>query len=254
MLLVLVAILILTLAQRVYPGHEVLYKLKPENGDLKNGDLAIVQYDSRPLGSYWNTSVRWNKAYADKHGHQYAYMSSKSSCRFGTHLLADAWCKVKAMVLVNDLTSLQTANAFLFLDSDVVITVNYSMTTVLNYIRRDLHWNTTERPVALNQDGPGWSCKSTLKLGYKVCLNSGAVFWMRSETSKAILQQWWISSGEPYMLKNKFTSKWRLKVSVDSSQTCLVKVFAFQCAVVINIVFLLVNSFCTVAVGASPAI
>eukprot|EP01032_Pedospumella_encystans_P014852 gene14852-17035_t len=92
------------------------------------------------------------------------------------------------------------------------------MTTVLNYIRRDLHWNTTERPVALNQDGPGWSCKSTLKLGYKVCLNSGAVFWMRSETSKAILQQWWISSGEPYMLKNKFTSKWRLKWPWEQAQ------------------------------------
>lgn len=208
------AVLLLTSLLTVYPGHEVLYKIKPRNDDLKNTELAIIQYDSRPLGSYWNTSARWNKAYADKHGHKYVYMSSKSSCRFGKDLLADAWCKVKAMVLVNDLSAVKSANAFVFIDSDAVITVNYSMTTVLNFMRRDLHWNITERPVALNQDGPGWSCKSTLKLGYKICLNSGAVFWMRGKTSKEILQKWWISSGEPYMAKNKFTSKWRLKVSL----------------------------------------
>ena len=201
----------------VYCGHEVLYKVASKPGDLMSKELAIVQFDSRPLDSYWNISARWNRAYADKHDHQYAYLSSKSNCKFGNLRLANAWCKVKAMVLANEMKSLRSAKAFLFIDSDVVITVNYSMTTVLNFMRGDLSWNTTEKPVALNQDGPGWSCKSTLKLGYRVCLNSGTVFWMRSEVASNILQKWWLSSGEPYLLKNKFTSKWRQKVSCNSS-------------------------------------
>jgi len=215
MYLLLLCVLILGQVYLLYAGHEVLYKLKTREGDVKDSELVIVQYDSRPLGGFWNTSARWNKAYAAKHGHQYVYLSSKSSCRFGKHLLADAWCKVKAMVLVNEMESLRSANAFLFIDSDAVITVNYSMATVVNYMRHDLHWDTVVRPVALNQDGPGWSCKSTLKLGYKVCLNSGTVFWMRSEAATAILQSWWLSAGEPYLQKNKFTSKWRTKVSGD---------------------------------------
>ena len=190
---ILLVALVLVRVYLLYAGHEVLYNLKAREGDVRDSELAIVQFDSRPLNSYWNTSTRWNKAFADIHGHKYAYLSTKSSCRFGRHLLADAWCKVKAMVLANQMKSLSSANAFLFIDSDVVITVNYSMATVINYMRHDLHWDTDVRPVALNQDGPGWSCKSTLKLGYKVCLNSGTVFWMRSEAATTILQSWWLS-------------------------------------------------------------
>lgn len=199
-------------------GHEVLYKYKPGQNDLKPEDLAIIQFDSRPLDSYWNTSARWNKAYSEKWGHQYYYLSNKGNCRFGPHLLAEPWCKVKAMVVANKHEKLKRAKAFLFLDSDVVITVNYSMTSAIGYIQRDLHWNATEKPVALNQDGPGWSCKFTLNLGYSLCLNSGTVFWMRSQAATDILEDWWLSSGEQYKVRNKFPSKWRVKVSVTFSR------------------------------------
>lgn len=204
---------ILVVLSYALAGHEVLYKFAPKtNIDLKAQDLAIIQFDSRPLESYWNTSARWNKAYSEKHSHQYYFLSNKGNCRFGPHLLADPWCKVKAMAIANKLEKLKHAKAFLFLDTDVVITVNYSMTTVLGYMRQDLKWNTTEKPVALNQDGPGWSCKYTLNLGYSLCLNSGTVFWMRSQAATDILEDWWLSSGEQYKLRNKFPSKWRVKV------------------------------------------
>lgn len=194
-------------------GHEVLYKHELKPTDVKPQELLIVQFDSRPLSDYWNVSARWNKAYADKYAHKYLFLSSKSSCRFGPHHLADVWCKVKAMVLADKLTGTDpTIKACLFLDSDVAITVNSSMTVVLSYIKQDRKWDTAIKPVALNQDGPGWSCKHTLALGYKQCLNSGTVYWERSQTASDIILEWWMSAGDPYKQTNKFPSKWRTKV------------------------------------------
>jgi hypothetical protein len=207
---VVVQLLLLTF---VLGGHEVLYKHVPTPQDVKPDELLIFQYDSRPLQDYWNASVRWNKAFADKYGHRYVFLSSKGNCRFGPHLLADAWCKVKAMILADKLAQKDNSiKACLYLDSDAVITVNNSMTTVISYIRKDLGWDVSAKPVALNQDGPGWSCKYTLKLGYEQCLNSGTVLWVRSSTSSDILLDWWTSAGEPYKTVNKFPSKWRTKV------------------------------------------
>jgi hypothetical protein len=195
-------------------GHEILYKHELSPVDIQPHELAIIQYDSRPLDEYWNTSVRWNKMYSDLHGHQYLFVSSKGNCRFSVHLLADPWCKVKAMMKVNSLEieRFKLVKAFLFLDSDALVTVKYPMTTVLSYIQQKLQWNTTLSPVAFNQDGPGWSCKHTLQLGYNLCLNSGTVFWMKGDAAHTILQDWWMSSGEPYKQTNKFPSAWRLKV------------------------------------------
>eukprot|EP01036_Dinobryon_divergens_P045447 gene45447-60716_t len=37
--------------------------------DLGPEDIAIVQFDSRPLSNYWEAAARWNNLYAKKHGH-----------------------------------------------------------------------------------------------------------------------------------------------------------------------------------------
>lgn len=205
--------LILHVLELAFSGHEVLYKHIERSTDIKPNELVIVQFDSRPLDAYWNVSTRWNKAYCDKFGHKYIYISSRENCRYGTHLLSDPWCKVKAMVKVDKLFSKNSEiKAFLYLDSDAVITVNYSMTAVLSYIQQDRNWDMQSKPLAINQDGPGWSCKSALERGYPQCLNSGTVFWMRNPKSSAILMEWWKSAGEPYETANKFTSPWRKKV------------------------------------------
>jgi hypothetical protein len=72
------------------------------------------------------------------------------------------------------------------MDSDVAVTVKYPMNVVIGYISKKLKWvrfciwgvtvamggvtnillsqqNLDQRPVALNQDGPGWSCKHALQ-------------------------------------------------------------------------------------------
>lgn len=153
-------------------GHEILYKVNLQTNDIQPEQLLIAQFDTRPLGDYWNVSVRWNKAYCDKYNHQYMFLTGNKECAFNEHKLADPWCKVKAMTVLNEM-SLPGVRAVLFVDSDSIITVNYSMTVVLAYIRRDLNWSLTERPVAFNQDGPGWACKNAIGVGYNVCLNSG---------------------------------------------------------------------------------
>ena len=224
-------LLFLSVLLCINAGHEVLYKFVPKPNELKANELAIIQYDSRPLAEYWNTSARWNKAYCDKYSHHYIYLSSNSNCRFGKYLLAEPWCKVKAMIIADRMKKLPAEiKAFLLLDSDVVITVNYSMTTVINFMQRELKWDTSKRPVALNQDGPGWSCKFTMNLGYNVCLNSGTVFWMRSEAATAILQDWWMSAGDAYKETNKFPSKWRTKVCI-SCMYCIYSIVQFQLSI-----------------------
>ena len=190
-------------------GHEVLYKTTLEDVDIRPHELAIVQFDSRvPLrdGDYWGVAARWNQAYCDKHGHQYKFLSMRGDCFYGTLALSMVWCKVKAMLEANAL--LPRARAILYLDSDAVVTVNYSMTDVLAYMRKDLAWDYAAKPVALNQDGPGWSCKNAMRLGFPYCLNSGTVFWLRGQTSLAVLKTWWDLAAEPYD-RSKFTSKWR---------------------------------------------
>ena len=156
-------------------GHEILYNFTLHKDDIQPHELAIIQYDSRQMGSYWNTSVRWNKAYCDRFGHQYFYLMTPSdfSCSYGELNLAPAWCKVKAMIHANAMNT--SARAFLFLDSDAIVTLsNYSLTTALGFMRHYLHWDLDKQPVAFNQDGPGWACKFAIdKVGYSRCFNSG---------------------------------------------------------------------------------
>ena len=45
-----------------------LDKLRPE-------EIAIMQFDSRPLGDYWLAAAKWNKFYCDRHGHRFLYFT-----------------------------------------------------------------------------------------------------------------------------------------------------------------------------------
>ena len=144
----------------ILAGHEVLYNYQLSasssslnDDDLNDHNIAIIQYDSRSLSSYWNTSIRWNKAYCDKYGHEYIFLSSHHHqiCRYDNsnddnkndnnknasrhrQILANPWCKVRAMIEANNMMMSENSNvkAILFLDSDALITVNYSMATVIS--------------------------------------------------------------------------------------------------------------------------
>ena len=215
-------VLLASTIQLVSGGQELLHNFNLARDDLRPNDIAIVQFETRPLtekfsskvkdydNNYWNVSARWNKAYASRHGHQYAFiaMSQTTPCKTSQHHLSAVWCKVKAMIRAHDL--LPKAKAFVYLDSDAVMTSNYSLSDILGFIRKELKWDMSAMPLAMNQDGPGWACKNTVyKLkAYPYCLNSGTLFWVRSDVSYSILVDWWVSADDPYET-SKFKSKWR---------------------------------------------
>lgn len=71
------------------------YQLLPS--DLQPEDIAIVQYDTRPIDeNYWGVVARWNYAYARQHGHPYYFLSSvhPKDCRYSDVALSVVWCKV----------------------------------------------------------------------------------------------------------------------------------------------------------------
>jgi len=102
-------------------------------------------------------------------------MPPKKKCKTERHLLSAVWCKVKAMISAHEL--LPKAKAFLYLDSDAVLTSNYSLSDIVGFVRRELNWDMVAQPMAFNQDGPGWACKHTMEHSYPYCLNSGTLFW-----------------------------------------------------------------------------
>ena len=194
-----------------YAGHEVLAGFNSKDLALQTSELVIMQFDNRPVADYWNISARWNRAFAQKHGHQYMFLSMKEACENNGVQLSSPWCKVKAMIAVMDMNP--TAKAFLYLDSDALITQNYSMTTTLSYMKKYLDWDWEIKPFAFNQDGPGWACKLAFKLQYNICFNSGTVFWLQNIHARKILQHWWQSS--TYNLTStRFKMNWRQKVSI----------------------------------------
>lgn len=234
----------------VLSGHEVLHgvELDPLE-DIHPHELAIIQYDSRPLADYWNSSAFWNFAFAQKWNHQYLFISGstieedeKSASGEGEAIESDkalsngnknkknrvchhpddvslspVWCKVKAMVRAK--RYLPTAKAFVFFDSDIAITLtNQSLTSVFAFMRKDLGWNYGEMPLAFNQDGPGWACRHTIEeVGYPYCFNSGTIFWVRNSISQKILSLWWKLAAEPYS-NSKFTEEWRHKWPWEQAQ------------------------------------
>jgi hypothetical protein len=125
--------------------------------------------------------------------------------------LADPWCKVKAM-LAADLSAPNTIKAILYLDSDVLITVNQSMTHVISYLSHDLKWDSKKQPLVFNQDGPGYACKRTIGYGYSKCFNSGTVLWFRDSQSRKLLIRWWkFASVYDYHNVTKYPMNWKQK-------------------------------------------
>jgi hypothetical protein len=130
---------------------------------------------------------------------------------------------VQAMVFIDRLINqhkmrnnpLSEVKAVVFLDSDALITVNSSMTAVVSYISKTLHWDVMSRPVAFNQDGPGYACKQAIGLGYKACLNSGTVLWFKNVISSQVLTAWWQFSAQR-LDSTKFHMNWKIKVSYYS--------------------------------------
>lgn len=217
-------------------GQELVHNFRLARDDLRPHDIAIIQFETRPLdklyssklrdydNNYWNVSARWNKFYAISHGHQYAYIAMDPSrpCKSSKYQLSAVWCKVKAMVRAFDL--LPKAKAFVYLDSDAVMTTNYSLSDIIGFMRRELVWDFNERPIALNQDGPGWACKNTIEKlkAYEYCLNSGTLMWIRDDRSYNMLNDWWRSADDDYET-SKFTSKWRNDWPWEQAQLYLMK-------------------------------
>ena len=205
---------------RTQSGHEVVYNTKLKDDDIQPHELAILQYDSRPLNNdnFWTTTAKLNKGFAMKYNHEYIYMSLQSrDCIYASIKLHHAWCKVKAMLAADAHTSTRI-KAILYLDTDAVITSNYSMTDVMAFMRKDLHWNYQSHPFAFNQDGPGWACKFTLnRTPYSSCLNSGTVLWVKSSISTNILHDWWHSAGLPYD-KSDYPTKWKTSWPWEQAQ------------------------------------
>ena len=176
--------------------------------DLKSSEIAILQFDSRPLSAYWQVSALWNSHYCSKHGHKYLYYSSKESCRHGNTPLADPWCKVLSMLQsTKDQTEIK---AFIYLDSDAVIDkafFNISLNSILETVRVKLNWDVNQKPVLFNQDGPCWWCNLIRTVGYTMCLNAGTVVWVRHPVSTEVLQ-------------SKFTLQCCVRCICNSYSTC----------------------------------
>ena len=217
----------------IFGGEEVLTGFHLSLDDLQPSDICIIQFDSRPLDNYWNASAIWNKAYAMYHGHKYAFMTMHSTSNEyknqnhnnikdkqycyskDNYKLHVVWCKVKAIISASRL--IPSAKAYLYIDSDVVITSNYSLSHIIGYIRKDLNWDLRKKPVAFNQDGPGWSCKHAMSFGFNYCLNSGTVFWLKDDIAQNILEDWWLSASQPYS-ESKFKTKWRRRWPWEQAQ------------------------------------
>ena len=128
----------LLLSPRIQSGHEVLYKfISNDLDDLKPDELALIQFDSRPVNverngkptlKYWQVSARRNRQFCIRHGHRYFYLSLNqlSPCNIidgnSTIELAYPWCKVKALQVFNSQMhsniDFNNIRAALFIDSD----------------------------------------------------------------------------------------------------------------------------------------
>jgi hypothetical protein len=166
---------------------------------LSNDAFAIVQFDSRSLKNYWLTAAEWNNAYCMKHGHHFLYYTLEGICHYKDEKLADAWCKVKAMI--NAMEDYPNIHVFYYMDSDAVIDQQFahlSLKTISMTMKNKLHWEETIKPIIFNQDGPCWWCSLIMKIGYTMCLNAGTVVYYRHIYSEKILWEWWDASMDSY--------------------------------------------------------
>lgn len=166
-------------------------------GKLKNEEIAIVQFDSRPLKGYWRVAAEWNHHYAAIHNHSFAYYSTKpgQKCKHDEEPLASPWCKVLSMLQAD--RDLPHAKVLLYMDSDAVVNKRFKNTPLpqfLELMQSRLAWDPEARPLVFNQDGKCWWCALIERVGYGVCLNAGTVLWYRHPTSVRLLRAWWDSS------------------------------------------------------------
>lgn len=166
---------------------------------LVESDIAVLQFDSRPLDDYWESSAKWNNYYCNLHGHKFIYYTSNEPCRYQNEILNNAWCKVKAMIQAT--SDFPNIKLFIYMDSDAVISkqyINTSLVDIIKIMTNKLNWNPEMKPIVFNQDGPCWWCNLIKKVGYSMCLNAGTVMWYRSIYSESVLQTWWHMSMDPY--------------------------------------------------------
>jgi hypothetical protein len=183
-----------------------------ELNSVKSHEIAILQYDSRPLGDYWLASALWNKKYCDTHNHVFIYYSGGDCIYDSNTRLASPWCKVKAMRQAN--IDYENVKFFIYMDSDAVIDSKFEHTSINEYMilmQRELNWDLKDKPIVFNQDGPSWWCSLIERVGYITCLNAGTVVWYRNEHSLKVLDDWWHSAMDSYAtnpIKRKFRIKW----------------------------------------------
>lgn len=180
---------------------------------LRPEEIAIMQFDSRPLKNYWLAAANWNSAYCKRHGHQFIYYSNEQDCHYKEEPLASAWCKVKAMINAQD--DHPAVQLFLYLDSDAVIDKKFAhmpLGEMLGIMQSRLSWEPERKPVVFNQDGPCWWCSFIAdKTPYTTCLNAGTVVWYRHPLSSEVLWRWWNSTMDPYEadpIRRRFRLKW----------------------------------------------
>ena len=198
------------------PNQPVPAQLK----DIHPSKIAIVQFDTRPLNSkledYWSVSAAHNKNYCQKHGHIFLYYSlrDKEKCMAadGKTVLADPWCKVKAMVKADE--QYPHIQAFVYMDSDAVLDHRFDkqpLQNLLGQMQDKLQWDHRSKPTVFNQDGPCWWCDLVESKGYSTCLNAGTVVWVRHQRSQATLRAWWQAALDPYSgnpIRRAFRTKW----------------------------------------------
>jgi hypothetical protein len=132
----------------------VIYSKELKLSDLAPNEFAIVQFDSRPLKNYWLTAALWNFHYCAQHNHVFLYYTNEGSCHHGDEPLADAWCKVRAMLNANH--DFPNVKVFIYLDSDAIIDKDFahlSLNQMVGTMQKNLDWDPLKKPIVFNQDG-----------------------------------------------------------------------------------------------------
>lgn len=119
---------------------------------LKREEIALFQFDSRPLNNYWLTSALWNNKYAKRHNHTFVYYNINKDCVHDNEKLASPWCKVKAMLQVD--RDFPNVKVFIYMDSDAVVNRKYANTPVNDFLKLmqiKLNWDPNTKPLVFNQ-------------------------------------------------------------------------------------------------------
>jgi hypothetical protein len=139
---------------------------------LNPSEIGILQFDSRPLKNYWLVAAKWNNDYCQRHNHHFLYYTNDAACHYRDEPLADAWCKVRAMLNANH--DYPQIKLFIYLDSDAVIDKDFqhlSLNEMLQKMQSSLSWNPLQKPIIFNQDGPCW---------YSFCFLLSLFFYLNS--------------------------------------------------------------------------